>query len=50
LYRSSIGEASKLALDNVIYTYEQLWGEKLTLQEINRRLKNYTEDRLVKEA
>ena len=50
LYRNSIGEASKLALDNVIYTYEQLWGEKLTLQEINRRLKNYTEDRLVKEA
>ena len=50
LYRSSIGEASKLALDNVIYTYEQLWGEKLTLQEINRRLKNYTEDRLVREA
>ena len=50
LYRGSIGEASKLALDNVIYTYEQLWGEKLTLQEINRRLKNYTEDRLVKEA
>lgn len=50
LYRNSIGEASKLALENVIYTYRQLWGEKLTLQEINRRLKFYTEEKLVKEA
>lgn len=50
LYRSSIGEASKLALENVIYDYEQLWGEKLTLVEINRRLKNYTEQQLIDEA
>lgn len=50
LYRSSIGEASKLALENVIYTYEQLWGQKLTLSQINNKLKNYTEEQLVKEA
>ncbi len=50
LYRDSIGEASKLALENVIHTYQQLWGEKLTLAEINRRLKNYTEDKLAREA
>lgn len=50
LYRQSIGESAQLALENVIYTYEQLWGQKLTLSEINSRLKNYTEDQLVREA
>lgn len=50
LYQESIGEAARLSLENVIYTYEVLWGEKLTLEQINKRLKGYTESKLVKEA
>lgn len=50
LYRTTIGQAAKNALDNVIYTYSKLWGQKLTIDQINARLKTYTEDRLTKEA
>lgn len=46
LYRTTIGQAAKNALDNVIYTYSKLWGQKLTIDQINARLKTYTEDRL----
>lgn len=50
LYRTSIGEASRLALENVIYFYSQLWEETLTLDQINDRLKTYDEEKLTKEA
>lgn len=50
LYRTTIGQAAKNALDNVIYTYSKLWGQKLTVDQINARLKTYTEDRLTREA
>lgn len=50
LYRTSVGEASRLALENVVYFYSKLWGETLTPDQINARLKGYTEERLVKEA
>lgn len=50
LYRTSVGEASRLALENVVYFYSQLWGETLTPDQINARLKGYTEERLTKEA
>lgn len=50
LYRSSIGEASNLALQNVIDFYQQLWGESLTIGQINQRLKSYTQEKLNKEA
>lgn len=50
LYRTSIGEASKLALDNVIYTYSKLWGAQLTIDQINQKLKSYTEEQLTREA
>lgn len=50
LYRTTIGQAAKNALDNVIYTYSKLWGQKLTIDQINARLKTYTEDRLTREA
>ena len=50
LYRTSIGESSRLAKENVIYFYEQLWGQHMTLDQINYKLKSYTEDKLVKEA
>lgn len=50
LYRTTIGEASRLALENVIYFYSQLWGETLTPSQINARLKTYDEERLTKEA
>lgn len=50
LYRTTIGEASRLALENVVYFYSQLWGETLTPSQINARLKTYDEERLTKEA
>lgn len=50
LYRATIGQAAKNALDNVIYTYSRLWGQQLTIDQINSRLKTYTEDRLTREA
>lgn len=50
LYRTSIGQAAKLSMDNVIYTYKQLWGQNLTLSQINDKLKHYTEQQLVDEA
>ena len=50
LYRTSVGEASRLALENVVYFYSQLWGETLTPDQINARLKTYDEERLTKEA
>ena len=50
LYRTSVGEASRLALENVVYFYQQLWGEALTPDQINARLKTYDEETLVKEA
>lgn len=50
LYRTTIGEASRLALENVVYFYSQLWGETLTPSQINARLKTYDEEQLTKEA
>ena len=50
LYRTTIGQAAKNALDNVIYIYSKLWGQKLTIDQINDRLKTYTEDKLTREA
>lgn len=50
LYRTTIGEASKRALENVVYFYSQLWGEPLTIDQINARLKTYDEDTLSREA
>lgn len=49
-YAETIGESSKLAEQDIIYTYKKLWGEELTLDQINSRLKNYTEDQLIQEA
>jgi len=50
LYRTTVGEASRLALENVVYFYSQLWGETLTPDQINAKLKTYTEEQLTKEA
>lgn len=50
LYCNSIGKAAKLAKDNVIYTYNQLWGQTLTLEQINNKLKTYNEEQLITEA
>ena len=47
LYRSSIGESSRLAEQNVIHFYEQIWEEQgLTLNQINQRLKHYTKEQI----
>lgn len=51
LYRETVGKASQLALDNVKYLYSKLWGiPNITLDQINDKLKTYTEEELVKEA
>ena len=50
LYRTSVGEASRLALENVIYFYSQLWEKTLTPDQINARLKTYDEEKLTREA
>lgn len=50
LYRTTVGQAAKNALDNVVYIYSKLWGEQLTIDQINHKLKSYTEDKLIREA
>ena len=51
LYGQTIGKASELSLQNVIYLYSQIWGiPDITLEQINEKLKTYTEEQLVQEA
>lgn len=46
LYRTTVGQASKLALDNLYYFYSKIFGEGLTLDQINNKLKTLTEEQL----
>lgn len=50
LYRTTVGQASKLALDNLKYFYRQIFGRDMTLDEINAELKKHDEEWIKEEA
>lgn len=47
LYRDTIGQAYKNLLTNVLQDYQKLFGENLTIEEINNRLNNLTESQII---